>query len=104
MRLEFRISDSLSCQLVFVDNWYRKMRSTAKFTFKGGDYSFINNLIVVVASYQFWNSRGMRYCLFSFCNSISSLSVFSLCKTLQLQHLKTRLGDEICPSDVNPDA
>ena len=53
MRLEFCISDSLSCLLVFVDNWYRKMRSTAKFTFnKGGDYSFINNLIVVVASYQ----------------------------------------------------
>ena len=76
------------------------MRSTAKFTInKGGDYSFMNNLNVFVGSYQFWNSRAMRSCLFTFCNSMSSLSVFSLWKTLQLQHLKTRLG-----RDVNPDA
>lgn len=100
MRLEFRISESLSCLLIFVDNWYRKMRSTAKFTInKGGDYSFMNNLNVFVASYQFWNSRAMRYCLFTFCTSMSGLSVFSLCETLQLQHLKTRLG-----GDANPDA
>ena len=79
---------------------YRKMRSTAKFTInKGGDYSFMNNLNVFVSSYQFWNSRAMRYCLFTFCTSMSGLSVFSLCETLQLQHLKTRLG-----GDVNPDA
>ena len=100
MRPEFRISESFSCLLVFVDNWYRKMRSTAKFTInKGGDYSSTNNLNVFVASYQFWNSRAMRYCLYTFCTSMSGLSVFSLCETLQLQHLKTRLG-----GDVNPDA
>ena len=100
MRPEFRISESLSCLLIFVDNWYRKMRSTAKFAInKGGDYSCMNNLNVFVGSYQFWNSRAMRYCLFTFCTSMSGLSVFSLCETLQLQHLKTRLG-----RDVNPDA